>query len=183
MGKTHHLAALLRAYLPSAAERGFHDDMLALLERGEGAFARDHYQPGHFTASAFVLDAERASLLLILHAKLGRWLQPGGHIEPDDADAIAAARRELREEVGLGELNLLQDRIFDIDIHDIPAHKTMPPHRHYDVRFVFVAAPHAELRASSDALEARWVALDAVSQIESDASVMRAVERLRAIAS
>ncbi len=183
MGKTHQLAALLRAYVPEPHERAFHDAMLALLARGERAFDRDCFEPGHFTASAFVLDAARASLLLILHAKLGLWLQPGGHIEAGDADAMAAARRELGEEVGLGEVALLVPGIFDIDIHDIPARGAMPAHRHYDVRFAFVAPPDAQPIAASDAVAARWVALDAVAGIQSDASVMRAVERLRAIAS
>lgn len=54
--------------------------------------------PQHFTASAFVTHAGR--VLLIRHRRKGVWLPPGGHVEPDEAPAVAA-RREVFEETGL----------------------------------------------------------------------------------
>ncbi|WP_047573085.1 NUDIX domain-containing protein, partial [Pseudomonas syringae] len=66
--------------------------------------------------------------LLIHHAALGIWVQPGGHVDPGESPVLAALR-ELLEETGvIGEL-LLQ-RIFDIDIHAIPANprKGEPDH-------------------------------------------------------
>src|SRR5258705_4171245 len=80
-------------------ERGFRERMLQLLELS-APMSRDHFVPGHLTASAFVLSPERAAVLLIFHKKLGIWVQPGGHIEAEDESLEAAARRELGEEVG-----------------------------------------------------------------------------------
>ena len=174
-----HLAALLDAYVPSDDELDFHRAMKTLLDRGPTAFARDEYDPGHFTASAFVLGPERDALLLILHAKLGLWLQPGGHVEPDDADVVAAARRELAEEVGLRDVELVLPGILDIDVHLIPASK-QPAHRHFDVRFLFRAKSGA-LAPASDARAARWVPLGAVADAGSDASVRRAALRIAAL--
>ncbi len=34
-----------------------------------------------FTASAYILHPTESKILLLLHKKLGKWLQPGGHIE------------------------------------------------------------------------------------------------------
>lgn len=179
MTKSSHLAALLEAFHPDdAAQRRFLERMRELNERGERAFARDHFEPGHFTASAFILDTTGERLLLILHGKLAKWLQPGGHVDPDDVDVIAAARREVREEVGLADVVLAHDGIYDIDIHDIPALKTDPAHRHFDVRFLF-RSESDEVVAATDAREVRWVELDRVHEVQSDASVMRAVARLR----
>ena len=63
-------------------------------------FSRE--QPGaHFTASAVVVDATGERTLLVHHRKSGSWFQPGGHFEPEDASAVAAAEREAREETGL----------------------------------------------------------------------------------
>jgi ADP-ribose pyrophosphatase YjhB (NUDIX family) len=151
--------------------------MRALAEVAADPCARDHFVPGHFTASAFILSPERDALLLIFHGKLARWLQPGGHVDPDDRDLLAAARREAAEEVGLPELELLSPAPFDLDVHDIPPLRGDPAHRHYDVRFLF-RAPTREARAASDAKAVRWVPLSELNLELSDRSVMRAVEKL-----
>lgn len=160
-----------------AAEEQHRAEMLALLRRGGRPLDRDHWTPGHFTASAFVLSPDDRQLLLIFHGKLHRWLQPGGHIDAGDADALAAARRELREETGLVEPALVIDRPFDLDIHAIPARKGDPQHLHLDVRYLW-RAPRWEICAGDDAQQARWVPLGEVAALESDASVLRAVAKL-----
>ena len=52
----------------------------------------------HFTATAYVVSDGRT--LLLWHAKLGMWLPPGGHCEPNE-DPVEAAAREALEESGL----------------------------------------------------------------------------------
>jgi 8-oxo-dGTP pyrophosphatase MutT (NUDIX family) len=150
--------------------------MLALADHRGDPFARTSFVPGHFTASAFVWSPDRSALLLVLHGKLHRWLQPGGHFDPGEDDPIVAARREVLEEVGVvadGEQEL-----FDVDVHVIPARGLDPEHRHYDLR-VLLHARDWNFRAGSDAREAKWVPLDAIGEAESDESVMRAVRKLR----
>lgn len=174
------LQAWLSNHQPAdALEQRHREHMQALANQGPRCLDRDHFEPGHFTASAFVLSPERDALLLILHAKLGMWLQPGGHIEPGDPSVLAAARREVSEEVGLAELELLSPSPFDLDVHDIPAGRD-PAHQHHDVRFLF-GASSLGLTPASDALDARWVPLAEVAEQHSDESVMRAVRRLRAL--
>ena len=50
------------------------------LDRLEAGAVRRSAHPDHLTASAVVLDASRTSVLLVLHGKVRRWLQPGGHL-------------------------------------------------------------------------------------------------------
>lgn len=52
----------------------------------------------HHTATAYVVADGKT--LLLWHAKLGMWLPPGGHCEPNE-DPVAAALREAEEESGL----------------------------------------------------------------------------------
>lgn len=175
-----HLAALLAAHAPTdPREVAYVARMHDLLAAPGDPFARGHFAPGHFTASSFVLSPDGGSLLLILHGKLGLWLQPGGHVDPEDPDVLAAARREVAEEVGLDEVDLLGEGLFDVDIHAIPPLRGDPPHEHFDLRFAFVAR-HREARAGSDAKAFRWVPLADVADAGTDDSVRRAVRKLLA---
>ncbi len=179
MGRNLELAAALRVYQPQDAdETAYRERMLALCEPPHAGFSRAYFEPGHFTASAFVLSPDSRALLLIFHGKLSRWLQPGGHVDDSDLNILASARREVSEEVGLSDLPLAHEGIFDLDIHLIPARKTDPAHEHFDVRFLF-RARDLNFQAGSDAKAARWVDLDEVREEISDRSVMRAVEKLK----
>lgn len=179
MALTEHLRQQLVDYgSVDAAEESFRARMLALLDT-PAPFSREQLDPGHFTASAFVLSPARDSVLLIHHRKLVRWLQPGGHIEASDRDVVAAARREVTEEVRTtGELTFLSHGLFDLDIHEIPARDDAAAHEHFDLRFLF-ALTTLEIGAGDEVDGARWVSLADFAGIESDRSLMRAVEKLR----
>ena len=56
--------------------------------------------PGHLTASALVVDDD-GRMLRIWHNVFGKWLQPGGHLEPADTSLLGASLRELAEETGI----------------------------------------------------------------------------------
>ena len=130
---------VLRAYV-AADEREEADRcaMLRLAEELEKPTSRD--QPrAHFTASALVVDEACERVCLVQHDKLGRLLQPGGHVEPTDLSLEAAALREAREETQLElEFHPVAPRPFDLDIHEIPARPGEPAHFHLDVRYLLV---------------------------------------------
>jgi hypothetical protein len=91
------------------------------------AFHNYHWDDGHITASMLITNPERSKVLLMLHKKLGRWLQFGGHSD-DSPDTLSTAMREFHEESGITdepEIFSYFDKdflpIFDIDIHTIPA--------------------------------------------------------------
>jgi 8-oxo-dGTP pyrophosphatase MutT (NUDIX family) len=116
---------------------------------------------------------------MVLHATLGRWLQPGGHVEPGDGGLVEAARREVLEETGLEELDDAAPGAFDLDVHPIPARGERPPHFHFDVRFLFRSRGE-RLRPSAEVGDARWVDLAQACALSGDASVVRALGKLPA---
>jgi len=103
---------------------------------------------GHVTASAWVIDPDDRSILLVHHRKLDRWLQPGGHLE-DEQSIHAAAEREAREETGLTDLRWRTTNIFDLDIHTIPERQGFPAHQHFDVRSLFEGSRLAPIQRSA----------------------------------
>ena len=179
------LEQLLVAYQPTDDLETEHlRRMLVLLRQTAAPFSRNQFEPGHFTASAFVLCPRKERLLLIFHDKLERWLQPGGHIDPEDTSILGAALRELREETGLRnhEVQAWPDQILDVDVHVIPPNpkKNEPSHRHFDIRILFFANTNLA-EAGSDARDVQWVDIGDVDGVETDESVLRAVRKIRTI--
>lgn len=93
-------------------------------------------------------------MLLTLHPRVGRWLQLGGHCEPEDTSLAGAALREAREESGIGDLELDPEPIH-LDVHPITCSLGVAT-RHFDVRFVIRAPRGAEPVASEESDDLRW---------------------------
>src|SRR5260221_12016802 len=72
-------------------EEIFKSRFLELLEHPR-SFHRDHL-PGHITGSAWIVNQDFSRVLMVLHAKLGRWLQPGGHAAGDEKVRNFALRK------------------------------------------------------------------------------------------
>ena len=137
---------------------------------------------GHLTASALLLDGSGERVLLVQHRALGRWLQPGGHLEAGDACLWAAACREAREETGVQALTPLLDRVLDIDSHAIPARpaKGEAAHTHHDFLFAARVSAVQGLYAQVDEVEAvRWFTWAEVEAL-GHTRLLRAWAKLRA---
>lgn len=142
--------------------------------RGPESFLRSN-PVGHVTASAIVSDGEGAAVLLVSHARLGGWLQPGGHIEPEDESTFAAALREVREETGLERFATPIGRaILDLDVHEIPVLGEEPAHLHFDVKHLLVSEGGEPPVAA-----ARWYSCDEIPSLDRDGSLTRAVRKAR----
>ncbi len=175
------LLAQLDAYVPADEREAEMRARVAafVAAAGPSAFERTNGL-GHLTASAWVVDPERAFTVLLHHRKLDRWLQPGGHVE-GDPDLRSAALREAREETGLRTLRALGDEIYDIDIHRIPARAAEPAHDHFDVRFAFEADPRERFVCNDESRDVRWIALADLAQYGIDDSVRRLVRKTHSL--
>lgn len=135
---------------------------------------------GHLTGSAWVLAPGGTAVLLIHHAKLDRWLQPGGHADDTDEDLAATARREALEECGLADLRLDSPTVFDLDVHEIPARGHEPAHLHYDVRFLFFAPAEVELvRNQLETKDLAWRNLESLCAESVPLSLRRMAQKTR----
>ena len=170
------LLALLAPYQPiDQTEAAHHHQIQSFVTQTPACTSRQTLS-GHVTASAWILSPDTNAALLTHHRKLNRWLQPGGHIDPDDTTIQAAALREAREESGRPNLRLQAEGPFDVDVHIIPARKTEPEHFHYDVRFVFQSPTH-DFVVSEESNNLAWITLNEISELVSNESVLRMVRK------
>jgi 8-oxo-dGTP pyrophosphatase MutT (NUDIX family) len=149
--------------------------------RGENPFARDLIgeapKVGHVTGSAWVINQSGTSTLVVHHAKLGRWVQPGGHCD-GESDVLNVALREAREETGLN-VAATSPAIFDVDAHLIPEYWNTPDHWHYDVRFLLQADDKSTPVASAESRAVRWVSLEEAARLNPDASIARMIAKTK----
>lgn len=147
----------------------------ALAAEGAHAHTRERLE-GHFTASCWLVSAEGTRVLLTHHSKLGRWLQLGGHAD-GDTHLPRAALKEAEEESGLPGLQVEQG-IFDLDKHWIPARPDVPGHWHYDVRFVVRAGADEQFTVSEESLDLAWRDIaELAADAQTDASLQRMARR------
>lgn len=134
-------------------------------------FRREH-GTGHFTGSAWLVSADGERVLLTHHRKLGRWLQLGGHAD-GETDLARVALQEAEEESGLSGL-MVEENIFDIDRHEIPARADEPAHWHYDVRFVVRAGSSEAFSVSDESLALAWRSItELADDLSADDSLRR----------
>jgi 8-oxo-dGTP pyrophosphatase MutT (NUDIX family) len=106
------------------------------------------------SAGGIVLG-DHGTVALVRHRGSGEWLFPKGHLEAGEDDETAA-RREIEEETGLTDLELIDDlgeyerlRMLPDGTDSSEELKTMR-------MFLFAAPMHAEIRGAAEIEEAAW---------------------------
>jgi 8-oxo-dGTP pyrophosphatase MutT (NUDIX family) len=118
--------------------------------------------PVHVTASAVIVG--RRGTIMLRHRRLGRWMQPGGHLNPGEAPSDGA-RREAMEETGLpvghpppGPL------LLGLDVHDAAL-----GHTHLDLRYLLIGADTDPAPAPGESPAVRWCSFDEAAELADEA--------------
>ena len=169
--QTKELISALFDYFPEGEiDNQYRIDTISHIKKYPSSWWQRSTLEGHVTASAWVLNLQKTHALFLHHAKLNRWLQPGGHLDDMDFSPAHGALREALEETGITNLafdKLLGDHIFDVDVHPIPARDAEPAHLHYDLRYLVVLpneTPSTEVSISAESLGFRWISLEVVEK-------------------
>lgn len=138
---------------------------------------------GHITASGYIYAKEDRKILLLEHKKLNKLLQPGGHVEKVDNSLVETAKREIFEETGLKDLEMIsffsdKNVPFDINTHFIPENikKNMPAHYHHDFRYLFVIEKSSNITIdSSESNSYKWVPIE---ELEENSHFKRIIDKI-----
>ncbi len=156
------LRALVDAHDPSdARERSSKERFLVELDRLARPFDRDA-DPVHVTASAVVAGVR--GTVLHRHRRLGRWLQPGGHVDFGESAAETAVREAL-EETGLEASHpVAGPSLVRLDVHAAATHV------HLDLCFLLhVAGDRDPVPAAGESPEVRWFSWEHAEDLADEA--------------
>lgn len=134
-----------------------------------------------FTATVYIVENQK--VLLIFHRKHGKWLPPGGHVDPNEIPTQAALR-EVREETGL-EVELISQENIWIDrgnaksierpylclLEEIPPYGDKPAHQHIDMIYLAKPVGGQEKLNQQETDGLRWFTLDEVEQLAPDQEI------------
>jgi 8-oxo-dGTP diphosphatase len=128
-----------------------------------------------YTASGYLVHQDK--ILLVRHKKIGKWLQPGGHIELDE-DPLQGLYRELEEETGLTARDLI---IVDAAEHSRPpssmettkllpipfdfnVHEISKEHKHIDFGYLIKSTSNVVRLETEGAVDIKWFTKKALEQ-------------------
>ena len=136
--------------------------LFRLLPR-RGRLAVVHFLAPSFSVGAIcIIERSDGRILLVRHSYRSRWGFPGGLLKRGE-HVGDGARREAMEEVGL-----------DIELVGEPTVVVEPEPRRVDVVYRCRVAdgvdPDAIVSSSPEILEARWVARDALPELQPEAA-------------
>lgn len=123
----------------------------------------------HFCSSVFVINPLDKKILLVKHNMFDKWVQPGGHIEDDEAPEEAAIR-EVYEETGI-KISLLGERFPREDDFikplGIQKNRTLKGNIHIDI--IYAGIPNnldADLVLSDESTGIGWFSREELDKIE-----------------
>ncbi len=134
-----------------------------------------------FTATVYIVDNQ--GVLLIYHRKIGKWLPPGGHLDPGEIQT-EGAKREVFEETGL-HVNLISQenlwieranaksliRPFMCLLEEIPAWQDQPAHQHIDFIYLACAVSGIEKQNERESAGLKWFNLAEIESLEEEREI------------
>lgn len=147
--------------------QNLHSEYRNLVSVEHHSLSRERAQ-GHFTASALLVDPVRAQVMLVMHPRVKRWLQMGGHIEPIDSSFREAALRECQEESGYADIDM--GRVpARLDRHNVACKSISGEviHSvHWDVQFLALVDSASTREITEDAETRWWGVQDPISGLD-----------------
>jgi len=137
----------------------------------------------HFTASGIVLSGDD-HVLLVEHRKLGWWLYPGGHIDPDEDPAQAV----IREVAGIACQIISETRFsqpaatvlpppFTICVQDIRSDAKVGSHQHIDMVYVLTPSNGQATPQLEEVAGCAWVPLAKVADLDTPPELPTLIEK------
>lgn len=144
----------IQSYVPmNEQEEQDQKVMLDYIQLFEQNILTRENQFAHLTSSGFILNESKDKVLMIYHNLYNSWAWTGGHAD-GEADLLAVAIKEAKEETGVVNIRPLSEEIMSLDILPVWGHmkkgKYVSSHQHLNVSYLLVASEEDVLRIKAD---------------------------------
>lgn len=155
--------------------------MLKYLATFDNLLTREN-EFAHFTASAWVVNKERTKVLMIYHNIYQSWAWTGGHADGEE-NLQKVALREVEEETGLQNLELMDDAIYSLEILTVNGHvkrgKYVSSHLHLNLTFLIEADEQEATKIKQDENSGvKWVSIEEATKVTNEVQMMPIYEKL-----
>lgn len=143
----------IEAFVPfDEREQADREVMLEFIRKNEDVLTREN-RIAHFTATAWIVNGNRDKVLMVYHNIYKSWAWVGGHADGDE-DLLRVVQKEVAEETGVSDIQLLSDGIYGLNIVPVDTHKkrgqVVTAHLHLDVEYLFEADENDMIRIKAD---------------------------------
>ena len=162
----------LEKYIPyNEQEEDDKEVMLSYINNFDNVLTREN-KYGHFTSSAFVLNRERAKILMAYHKIYDSWAWVGGNSD-GDSDLLHVAMKEAKEETGIKNVTPISENIYLLEIITVNGHekrgKYVASHVHLNATYLLKADESEEIHIKEDENSGvKWVPIDKILEASSE---------------
>ena len=180
----------IAAYVPQTEQEAADKElMLDYIRRFPDSILTRENRIAHLTSSGFVVNADGTKVLMAHHNIYKVWAWTGGHAD-GDADLLAVALREAREETGAAHIRPLITAIASLDILPVWGHvkrgQWVSSHQHLNVTYLLTAEERDALHIrEGENTRVGWLPADRLleytNEWEMDEVYTKLLERARAL--
>ncbi len=142
----------IEKYIPFNEQEQKDKELILKLIKEENILTRDN-QSYHFTVSAWVVSFDFKKVLMVYHNIYSSWSWIGGHAD-GEKNLLKVAIKEVKEESGLKNLEILSPNIFSLEVLCVDGHekngKYVSSHLHLNVTYLLRALVSDKLTIKSD---------------------------------
>lgn len=136
----------------------------------------------HMTSSAFVVNKTRDKVLMVHHNIYNSWSWTGGHAD-GEADLLAVAVREAKEETGVRNICPIGKEIISLDILPVTGHvkrgKYVAPHLHLSVAYLVEADEDEPLMVKPDENSGvMWIPTSEIGSFSNEPHMMKVYDKI-----
>ena len=145
--------------------------ILKLMDKYDNLLTREN-EIAHFTASAWAVNKDRTKVLMIFHKIYNSWAWTGGHADGDN-NLLYTAIRELKEETGVKNVNVIDNNIFSLEIITVDGHikkgRYVSSHLHLNLTYLLEVNESEELKIKEDEnTGVKWININEIDKYSNE---------------